>query len=185
MTGQKKIRRPRKPTAQRLRNRALAFLSSRDATRVHLKEVLMRRASRDARFHQMDEGEVEKSVDELLDSLEETGLLDDARVAPARARFEARRALSDRRIRMKLESHGIEGDLLDKAMCVASEEESEEIRAFRYARRRRIGPYGGEISDTKERNRQMASLARAGFPIDTIRKVVMCPAEDVPEEVPA
>lgn len=145
----------------------------------------MRRASRDARFHQIDESEVERSVDELLDSLEETGLLDDERVAPARARFEARRALSDRRIRMKLESHGIEGDLLDKAMRLASEEEPEEIRAFRYARRRRIGPYGGEISDAKERNRQMASLARAGFPLDMVRRVVTCPAAEVPEEVPA
>lgn len=90
------------------------------------------------------------------------------------------------RIRQKLMSHGIDGELLERSMEEASGEESEEIRAFRYARRRRIGPYAVVATDDRrERDRQMARLARAGFPLDAIRKVMECRPENLPDEVPS
>lgn len=189
MSGQypnKRQRRPRKPTSERIRRWALAFLSARDATSYHLRETLLRRARRGAQAHGVEDAVVVEAVDTVIASLNEIGLLDDARVGPARARSEARYAKSDMRIRQKLMSHGIEGDLLERSMGEALEEESEELRAFRYARRRRVGPYAAiSTDDRRERDRQMARLARAGFPLDIIRKVMECRPEDLPDEVPA
>ena len=58
------------------------------------------------------------------------------------------------------------------------EEDSEEAAAWAYARRRRLGPYRLPDKRADHRERDLASLARQGFPFSLARRIVE--ADEVP-----
>ncbi|MBE7202875.1 MAG: RecX family transcriptional regulator, partial [Parafilimonas terrae] len=58
------------------------------------------------------------------------------------------------------------------------EEDSEEAAAWAYARRRRLGPYRLPDKRADYRERDLASLARQGFPYGLARRIVE--AEELP-----
>ncbi|MCB2055811.1 MAG: RecX family transcriptional regulator [Geminicoccaceae bacterium] len=180
-------RRPRRPTAERLRRRALAHLERHPTSRAHLERLMLRRALPEAALFDVDPEEVRGLVRALLDDLERLRLLDDDRFAEGRARRAIARGTAPRRVTAALAAKGVDADTVARALGAVGEEIGDPAwqAALGYARRRRLGPWRGPASpgeDTAEtRRRELAVMARAGFDYATARRLVSLEAGD---EVP-
>ncbi len=99
------------------------------------------------------------------------GLVDDARYARALAETLRRRGTSRRAMRAKLRQKDLPAALVDEVLEAEEGEASEVKAAWRYAERRRLGPF--RRSDRAERRkRDLAAMGRAGFSYGVARDVV-------------
>lgn len=100
----------------------------------------------------------------------EAGYIDDAGYAAMKAGSLLRRGYGSRRVANMYYTDGIaEGDRADAdALCAA-----ERISAIiALARRRRFGPFADTIADDKTRERQLATLIRAGHAFGLAKKLL-------------
>lgn len=109
-------------------------------------------------------------VDTLIANFAELGYVDDAAFATARAASLVRRGFGEGRIRMSLRHAGIGGE----AAATISHLEGDEAlaSAMRFAKRKRIGPFGMPTTDPKLRNRAFAAMIRAGHTFEIARTVL-------------
>jgi regulatory protein len=183
--GRKKRRIPKPATAARLEKAALAHLDRYATSAANLRNVLMRRVERSARLHDTDRAEATQWVDAIVAKLLERRLLDDGAYPQGRANRLHRSGASRRKIAAMLQSKGVARSDVAAALAAleAEYDNSDLAAAYRYARRRRLGPY--RLADAREarRERDLAALARAGFGFDTARRVVDAPSvEDLEAE---
>ncbi len=177
---------PRKATATSLENAALHYLGRYATSSWNLRRVLMRKVERSARFHGTDRDLGAAVVDALVARYEESRLLDDRAYAEARAAALHRRGASARAIRAKLLQKGVDRDLIEAALAALAEGpgEPELAAALACARRRRLGPYRPAAARKPKREKDLASLARAGFAYDIARRVVEAEtAEELEREI--
>ena len=116
-----------------------------------------------------------KSRDEAIQWLEGRGFLSDKAYAESKARSLVARGTSRAHILANLASKGVGGDDARAALeQVALEYEEPELEAAqRYARRRRIGPYRLDAeARAAARNKDLATMARAGFASRIARQVI-------------
>lgn len=162
-------------TPARLEQLALRYLDRFDATVSKLRGVLKRaiRRSRAASL-EADYEALEAHVEQLLARYTVSGVLSDRRFALAQARGLRARGGSSRAIRFKLAQKGVgAGDLqaaLDECDRDASEPEYE--AALNFARRRRLGPFAPAAERGPKRQKHIAAMARAGFNLDVVRRVI-------------
>jgi len=187
----RKTKVPRKVSRSFLMNAAVYYLQRFAASREGVRRVLMTKVRRSLAHHGGDAEEAARWVEEVLDTLQKQGFLNDAAFAEARARSLAARGTAGRAIRMKLAQKGVDRDTIDDALAALAEEvgyrtgQGEEANpdltaAVAYARRRRLGPYRLDPDARAERReKDMAALARQGFSPDIALKVI--DAEDLAE----
>jgi regulatory protein len=103
-----------------------------------------------------------------------SGLIDDRAYAAQKAASLQRRGASRFGIRGKLRQKGVEGELVAEAIETldAASETSELASACALARRRRLGPYRPPSARRAAHDKDMATLARAGFSFDVARRVL-------------
>ncbi|NQV48395.1 MAG: RecX family transcriptional regulator [Rhodospirillaceae bacterium] len=177
----KKPKVPRKVTRSSLENAALYYLE-RFATSVeNMRRVLYRRVDKSARHHETDPEEGRALVDDLIRRYVASGLLDDRVYANAQAITMHRRGKSTRAIRAWLMQKAASGEAIDQALENLAEDavDPDLAAAIRHARRRRLGPYRTRQADEKTRDKELASLARAGFSYGIARRVI--DAKDINE----
>jgi len=140
---------------------ALGYLERFASSAENLRRVLRRRVRR----RTSDNETVQRAaaqIDELVARYRESGLLDDAAYAAARARGRLARGEPLRRIAAGLASKGVDAE--DRAAALDALRETapdpDLAAACAFARRRRLGPYRRGPAD---RNRELGSFARAGF----------------------
>ena len=104
---------------------AVRALRHRDLSRRRLEERLSRRGMRT------------EAQEDALAALEQAGLVDDGRVASARAEALAARGYGDAAIRFKLEGEGLAAELVAEALAGV---EPEAVRAAKLLDRRGRGP---------------------------------------------
>jgi len=167
---------PKPITQQSLRNAALRYIDRFATSRENLRQVLMRRVQK-SNFHHdtsLEEGAI--WIDELLTKLEEANFINDANYAEMRAGSLHRKGTSLRVISMKLKEKSISEDTISGALQTLREEtDSEDLErdaAIALARRRRLGPW--RLPDKREdlKDKDLATLARAGFSYDLAREVI-------------
>jgi len=141
----------RKPRS--LRDRALGLLARREFSRVELARRLGPHA------------EGPGVLAALLDELERSKLLSDARFAEARSHSLGRR-YGSARIAHELRAKGVSGTLVDAVVARAKSADLDRARAA-WAKRFGVPPV-----DALERARQMRFLQGRGFNLDVIRKVI-------------
>ncbi|MDA1023900.1 MAG: RecX family transcriptional regulator [Proteobacteria bacterium] len=169
----KKDAKPRKATPRHLENSALYYLQRFATSSENLKRVLMRKVARSAYVHDTDVAESEAFVQDLIARFQRSGLLDDAVFAKGRAETLHRRGNSGRQIRAKLRQKGVADDDIDTALAALGDGgEAELAAALNYAKRRRFGPFAAKRPTPEQREKQLASLARAGFSYDVARRVL-------------
>ena len=180
---------PRKVSRSSLMNAAVYYLQRFAASREGVRRVLATKVRRSLAYHGGDQEEAAAWVEEVLDTLQKQGFLDDAAFAEARARSLAARGTAGRAIRMKLAQKGVDKDIIDDALASLAEEvgyrtgqgddaNPDLTAAVAYARRRRLGPYRLDPDARAERReKDVAALARQGFSPDIALKVV--DAEDL------
>ena len=186
-------------TAARLRNIAEHYVGQRESSAAMLREVLERRLRRHVRGLDPDAAKEEQAVlrpliEAEVARLEETGLVQDARYAEMKARAAFASGRGMRRILRDLGRKGVEDDTARGAIVEAAREfvqapdegvESGDVlraaeveAAETFARKKRFGPYREQplpedsSSRAKVWRREAGAMARAGFGVDTIRRVL-------------
>jgi regulatory protein len=107
------------------------------------------------------------------------GLIDDRAFAAARARAAEAKGQGRGRLRQRLAADGVADTDRDEAV----ETLEPAAQALAFARRRRLGPFGAEPVDRAARERQIATMARAGHPLALARRIVTAASETELEDL--
>ncbi|MEQ9190065.1 MAG: RecX family transcriptional regulator [Alphaproteobacteria bacterium] len=157
---------PRRITLSSLENGALFYLQRFASSSANLKRVLERRVARAAKVRDdVDADQARVWIDDIVRRFERSGLLDDQAFARARAITLMRQGLSRRAIDARLRQKGVKADAIAAALDhLATEAGDPDLAAAcRLVRRRRLGPLRPVADQEGRRQRDLASLARAGF----------------------
>lgn len=149
--------------AAKVRERALRLLDQRSRSRHELRERLLD----PRRVKEGEEGPAPELVDDVLDSLQRSGLIDDAAFARewVRQRFE-RRGKSSTVLRRELQEKGVSAADREAALDQIDESDERDIArrlAAKKARSVKTVPADRAARD-KELRRIVGVLARRGFP---------------------
>ncbi len=188
MEEQPKKRRPRplKPVEkQRVREQALRYLDRFAATTDKLKRHLFTKNYKAMAQHSQDEEKIHQMIEEVVNSLEKSGLMDDQQYADAKARSMSRQGKSTRHIRQKLHSLGLKEQQADHALDELSEVEgyTDVIGAAKYVRKRRFGPYKDENTREERRDKELSALLRNGYNFDIAQKILSLQTVDEVEDI--
>lgn len=149
-------------TRESLQEAALRYLERRGASRKQLERALQRKVLR----AEVDADEGRQWIALALEFCDEHGYLNDERFAEDKAKAMRRRGSSTRKIRAKLSENGIAGEVLSETL--AAEDDAAELEAARrYAQRRRFD------GDAEKFDKQLASMARAGFGYAIAKRVLV------------
>lgn len=188
---QKSSRRVKIPTPVHLANVALTYLSRYAASEASLRRVLDNRLRRAilqdpvfAHDHEKQD-QLRTAIETIIEGHVKTGALNDTAYAEIKARGLRRAGRSRRAIHRALGVKGVDGAAIAHALMQTDSEsdpETAEVKAaIKLARRRRLGPYRSGTTDATRHMKDMAAMARAGFSLNTIRKVLG--SEAVEEEL--
>lgn len=161
----------RKITADALREAALRYLNTRDASVEQLRRVLQRRVSR------YGTGEAKakalSDVEALLQRFLESKLLDDRRYALGLCRSLSERGASTLKIQGKLLERGLDAALVAEQLRALAEDESlsEDKSARIYAEKKRLRQRY-DLSDYAERRKALSVLCRQGFSYDVAQRAL-------------
>lgn len=161
--------------AATLERAALHYLQRYAASSAQLRRVLRRRVLRAAMLGEtVDTATAHAEIDKLVERYLAAGLLDDRRYAEAQAGSLSRRGASRYRIRQRLAAKGVDADLVEGALQAVAEERGagDLAAACILARRRRLGPYRKSGDRAAHRQKDLASMARAGFSLAIARRVL-------------
>jgi len=173
----KKPRPPTRMTETSLEASALFYLSRYASSSGNLRRVLMRKVARSTAYHGDDPAPLKPVVEALVARHCGTGAVNDSLYAESQTRALRRRGGSTRAIMQKLNAKGVPAEIVAETAAALAEEEGGDLdAAFRFARRRRLGPF--RTSGREEhRQRDMAALGRAGFEYQVAAAIV--DAEDI------
>lgn len=162
----------RKMTKNRLQNIALYYLERFDSSAANLRQVLKRRVFDYARqTPDFDSAEAENWIDDIIFRFEELGYLNDSRYASFKIDDYLLAGKPERYIRQKMQQKGVSEKVVDEILN--NREFDEEAMAARFAAKKRIGPYrADEASRLENRQKDLATLVRAGFGYDIAKKIV-------------
>lgn len=171
--GPRENRRARKPprriSAEYLQRAAMHYLERHAAPAAQLRRVLARKIAVSCRHHGDEPERFVAMLEDIVARCVASGLVDDRRFAEARAASLRRKGRSSRAIAATLSAKGVARDLVEGAS--QSGEDVELAAARLAARRKRLGPWarGDRAAD---RQKHLAALARAGFPMAIARAVI-------------
>lgn len=168
---------PKPLTAASLENAALYYLGRFASSSGNLRRVLMRKVARSTRDGEESDSQAgARMVDALIARYLKSGLLNDQTYAEQMAASLARRGASRYSIAGKLAQKGVEAELVSDAIATLEAGGASELAAAcALARRRRLGPYRTAEKRAEYRQKDLASLARAGFSLDLARRVLKAP----------
>ena len=149
------------PSAQQLRATALRLLAQREHSRCELERKL-------GGARQRRQAPAPELLAQVLDQLQQQGLLDEARFAQALARRLVQRH-GRQRVLLELRQHGLDPQLTERALREAQDEAPSEVeRALRLLRSH--GARAG--AGAAERARWGRLLQRRGFDADVVRQAL-------------
>jgi regulatory protein len=166
--------------AASLERAAVDYLARYAASHAAVARVLERRIAMALRRGLIDDSIAQtarETARRVLDKLAGLGLLDDARFAEGRARSLVARGRSTAAIKATLRDKGIDGAGVARALDALEAETPHPDRAaaINLARRRRLGPFRPDADRAARRDKDLAILARAGFPRDVCHRVIDAP----------
>ena len=173
---------PAVPTPASLHEAALNYLARFAATEAGLRAVLNRRIDRWARATAEADpaprvAALKQDARQIAARLVASGLIDDAAFALSRATGLLRAGRSRRAVAAKLVEKGVGGELARAAL--PDDPDAELNAALVLARKRRIGPFRrGDTPDPAGKRRELAVLARAGFPQPVAARALAMGAEE-------
>jgi len=189
MTARSKPRSHKIPTVRSLENIALFYLSRYAASEASLRRVLENRIRRAAYRNpefagdEAKQDQLRSAIKAIIERHTKTGILNDVAYAEMKTNSLRRAGRSARAIKQRLGRSGIASRIVDDTLTHARDNESgddAEIKAaLILARRRKLGPYRTGDADRERKQKELATLARAGFSIDVARKVLNLSIDDL------
>lgn len=174
---------PKKITESYLHNAGLHYLGRFAASSARFRAVMMRKVKRSCDAHKdQDAAACAALVDALVRKFESAGLLGDDLYARGAVQSLRRRGKSRRHILEHLKTKGIDPALaLEKLASHDADEHEDPLQAERqaaliYARKKKLGPFRTRENQTAEK--ELSSMARAGFSYETVRFVLNTNPED-------
>lgn len=178
---------PKPITAAYLERAALHYLERYSASVAMLHRTLTRRVRNRCRLRGEEPAAFTDLVEATVARAVSAGLVDDSRFTQGRIASLRRRGASSRAVSAKLAAKGVPRDLVADALSQerdAAEAEDgppvEEAAANAYAKRRRLGPWRRADQRALYRDRDLAAMARAGFPFSLASHIVDARDEDEP-----
>lgn len=160
VTREKKLK---KITKERLKNIGLYYLERFESSVQNLKDVLYRRVNKYA-FQNPDfnKNEAYAWVDEVLQTFENLGYVNDERYAEMKVHDYLAAGKSARYIKTKLYAKGIDEETVEK--LIEMQDYDGKDAALKFALKKHIGPYR-KNADERDINKKkdMAAMLRAGF----------------------
>ena len=159
-------RRERPPLdRERLNELALTYVGRFATTRAKLASYLARKV-RERGW----EGEAPPDIESIADRLASLGYVDDSAYALSKSRSLTARGYGARRVRDSLRAAGVAEEDSEDARELAESEKVE--AALRFARRRRIGPFGNGVPGQADRQRAIAAMVRAGHSFSLAKAIL-------------
>jgi len=158
-----------------LRRQAERYLMRYQASEKRIRQMLWRRVRRAQSFHGGEDSDAQTMINAVIESLEKDGAINDAAYANGWVQTLIRRGSSAKAIRYKLMEKGVAGHHIDSAMqqAQASTDDWEVEAAATYAKKRRLGPYRiPPDTSWKQQQKDLASMARAGFSFDLAKRTL-------------
>lgn len=163
--GRRSAARPSRPLdAARLDELALAYVA-RFATSEAKLEDYLRRKLRERGW----DGECAPDTAAIARRMTDAGYVDDRAYALAKSGSLLRRGYGERRVGQALAAAGIDPDLRADVRADAG---AQRHAALALARKRGFGPFGRELPERAQREKQIAAMLRAGHPLDSARELV-------------
>jgi regulatory protein len=174
----RRSRKPRPPLdPARLDELALAYVGRFSTTRSKLRSYLARKV-RERGW----EGEREVDLEAVAERLARLGYVDDAAYALSKSRGLTARGYGLRRVNQSLRAAGVGEEEAAPAFELAQEESVES--ALRFARKRRIGPFGDGSGDRSASDRALAAMVRAGHSFRLAKAIIgLPPGSDIDLEM--
>lgn len=165
---------------------ALHYLDRYSASAEMLRRMLVRRVEKRARAREEEPEAFTEAIEQTVARAVRAGLVDDARFTAARLATLRRRGTSTRLAGAKLAAKGVSREIVEDALTRETDEadlaEDVEIAAARaFARRRRLGPYRSAEPREDQRARDLAAMARAGFPYGVAKAIIEAEPDALPE----
>ena len=177
------------PVETRLMTKAVDYLGRYATSQHRLREVLDRFALRKLDKHDPDK--VAAAISATVTQCQTLGYLNDDTFAQNQARSHRQQGQSKLGIRQRLRQHRLDETIIDTALDAADQHSGngELLAAFRFARRRRLGPFDRQQYDDEKdcqagrrrQQRQLGSLARAGFNMAVSHTVIELEGRDAAE----
>ena len=162
---------PKAPSAEYLERAALYYLERFSASSAHLETVLRRKILRRCKLRGEAAEPFYALIPPLIARYVESGLLDDARYTQAKVSSLRRKGASARMITAKLAQKGVGRELV--VQHIEADETSELDAARNLARRKKLG----RDESQEQKNRDLATLARAGFSYNIAKKALEEPTD--------
>lgn len=180
--GNKRGKRPRKITPNYLNNAGMFYLKRYSASVSHFKKIMARKIDKSCAYHEdQDRKDCLNMLDTLVEKFLRLGLLDDERYTKTKVISYRRKGYGERAIKKRLWQKGVDSDLVDDVISQTDEDRgfSEYLSALRYMQRRRLGCFRKiTLTDLskegcyKYKQKELASLARAGFSFAIAKKAL-------------
>jgi regulatory protein len=165
---------PRRITDSYLHNAGLYYLQRFAASTGQFRTVMRRKVDRSCLAHvDQDRAKCYALIDTLIETFIRAGLLNDEIYAQGLAKSLHRRGTSTRMMREKMKHRGLSADHIAEALTAQREEAGDNdmdlSAAVRLIRRKRLGAFA---TKPRDRNKDLASLARAGFSYETANRAL-------------
>lgn len=163
--------------SERLNELALTYVGRFATSRAKLAAYLERKV-RERGWGEEREPDIERIVERLA----ELGYVDDAAFALSKSRSLTARGYGSRRVEQSLRAAGIGEEDGEEARGLAQSEAVE--AALRFARKRRLGPFGEGGADRAAMQRALAAMVRAGHGFGLANAILnLEPGDDVSIEI--
>lgn len=174
---------PRRISRQYLENAALYYLQRYATSAENFKRVMTRKINRSCTFHDVSPEEFYPILEDMITRYVASGLLNDKGFAEAKTATLRRQGRSKQSIMGKLQAKGLAKNDIEQALEVTDAEkdgDAEFAAALTLARRKKLGPWRTKpMSDPpKDRQKEMAAMARAGFSFEISKKALAYSEED-------
>ena len=164
-------RQPRPPLDEAaLKELGLAYVARFATSRGKMADYLRRKL-----YERGWGGSGDPPVAQIVEWAAEAGFVDDQAYALAKAQSLGGRGYGERRVGQALRAAGIEED--DGAAARDFSRDTAEEAALRFARRKRIGPFGRTPVDRRESERAMAAMIRAGHAFELAKRILALPPD--------
>ncbi len=181
--GKKK---PKKVTAAYLERAALHYLGRFNSSEKNLRDVLIRKIRRRNEGFAPPTDEQTSWLDDVVKKCVRYSYVDDQAYARQRAELLLRRGKPLRLIAQDLRHKGVGAEDIEAALSALSgnaEVDADKRAAAAYIKRRRFGPFRRPIDDPErlreKTEKEMASMARAGFGYDLSRDLLKLETEEL------
>jgi regulatory protein len=174
----KKVKKPRKITQSYLENSAVYYLERFSSSSANLRRVMTNKIIKSCYFYQDEDiSEKKEWLEDVIKKLERIGYLNDETYTNMKTRSLRYSGNSKRNIMGKLRQKGLSEEMIGLSLEKTDEdlfngEDGEVETARHYMKKKRFGKFRTKPEEENTKQKELASLARAGFSYDICKQVL-------------